>query len=52
MTMTMNFSTNILENPAASTSFPEDEGTNLLRNIGKSLQDQDVTYKKTSRFPQ
>jgi hypothetical protein len=55
---TINLNTNTLEKSAASAYFPEDEGTNLLRNISKSLHDNTpVTYKKVNftiikfRFP-
>ena len=52
MAVTRNFNTNTLQKSAASSSFPEDEVKHLLRNIGKSLQDQKSsrTKKKQENF--
>jgi hypothetical protein len=46
-TVSMNFNTNTVENPTAYI-YPEDEGTNLLRTIGKSLQDHTLSHKKNA----
>ena len=48
MAVAMNVNTDTLEKPAASNSFLEDNGTNLLRNISKSLQDHKTSRTKTT----